>query len=90
FGRVVVEGMLAGRIVIATDSGGVPEIINDESYGILVPPGDILSLTKAINDINANRDKYKIIANKGREKAIKDFSLPVLFTNISSYINNLK
>ncbi|WP_460197548.1 glycosyltransferase family 4 protein [Klebsiella variicola] len=90
FGRVVVEGMLAGRIVIATDSGGVPEIINDESYGILVPPGDILSLTKAIIDINANRDKYKIIANKGREKAIKDFSLPVLFTNISSYINNLK
>ena len=90
FGRVVVEGMLAGRIVIATDSGGVPEIINDESYGILVPPGDIKSLNKAINDINANRDKYKIVANNGREKATKDFSLPVLFTNISGYINNIK
>ncbi|EPQ4226594.1 glycosyltransferase family 4 protein [Klebsiella pneumoniae] len=90
FGRVVVEGMLAGRVVIATDSGGVPEIINNESYGILVPPGDITRLNKAINDIYLDKDKYKIVANKGKEKAIKDFSLPVLYTNITSYLNNLK
>ncbi|MDM9508306.1 glycosyltransferase family 4 protein [Klebsiella pneumoniae] len=89
-GRDVDEGMLAGRVVIATDSGGVPEIINNESYGILVPPGDITRLNKAINDIYLDKDKYKIVANKGKEKAIKDFSLPVLYTNITSYLNNLK
>ena len=90
FGRVVVEGMLAGRTVIATDSGGVPEIINDETIGILVPPGDVTSLNQAIYDINSNREKYKKVAMQGRKKALKEFSLPVLFANISSYIDNVK
>ncbi|WP_157349203.1 glycosyltransferase family 4 protein [Raoultella sp. 10-1] len=90
FGRVVVEGMLAGRIVIATDSGGVPEIINDESIGILVPPGDATSLKQAICNIDNNREKFKTVATQGRKKALKEFSLPVLFANISSYIDNVK
>ncbi|ELW9442558.1 glycosyltransferase family 4 protein [Pluralibacter gergoviae] len=90
FGRVIVEGMLAGRIVIATNSGGVPEIINDDSCGILVPSGDINRLKEAINDVNLNREKYKVVAINGRDKAVKEFSLPVLFTNILSYINSVK
>jgi len=38
FGRVVVEGMLARRPVIATRTGGVPEIIEDGVSGILITP----------------------------------------------------
>ncbi len=40
FGRVIVEGMLAGRPVIATSAGGAMELIDDGTNGLLVPPGD--------------------------------------------------
>ena len=40
FGRVILEGMLLGKAVVATAAGGVPELIHDGETGFLVPPGD--------------------------------------------------
>lgn len=39
-GRVIMEGMAAGRAVIATAGGGVTEIVKDRDTGLLVPPGN--------------------------------------------------
>ena len=38
FGRVVVEGLAAGRPVVGTNAGGIPEILTDGHAGYLVPP----------------------------------------------------
>jgi len=48
FGRVLVEAMACGVPVIATRSGGVPEIVREEIDGILVTPGDTGELAKAV------------------------------------------
>ena len=48
FGRVVVEGMLASRPVVATRGGGVLEIIDDGDNGVLVPPGDPNALAEVL------------------------------------------
>ncbi len=48
FGRVIIEGMAAGRPVIGADGGAVPEIIEDKVTGLLVPPGDERALAEAI------------------------------------------
>lgn len=48
FGRVIVEGMLAGRPVIATAAGGVSEILDDGLTGVLVPSGDALAIARAV------------------------------------------
>jgi glycosyltransferase involved in cell wall biosynthesis len=44
FGRATVEGMLAGKPVVATASGGTPELIRAGQTGLLYPPGDITTL----------------------------------------------
>jgi glycosyltransferase involved in cell wall biosynthesis len=44
FGRVVVEGMLAGRPVVASRAGGVMEILRDGETGFLTAPGDAAGL----------------------------------------------
>lgn len=48
FGRVVVEGMMACNLVIASNSGAFPEIIDDEKIGILFQPKDPNDLAKKI------------------------------------------
>ena len=40
FGQVVIEGMAAGRAVVAADGGGPAEVITDGVDGLLFPPGD--------------------------------------------------
>lgn len=48
FGQVIIEAMAASKPVVATDGGGVPEIVLDEVTGILVPMGNIEAMADAI------------------------------------------
>jgi glycosyltransferase involved in cell wall biosynthesis len=43
FGQVLVEAMLAGVPVIATNAGGVPEILDPDSHGTILSPGVTIS-----------------------------------------------
>lgn len=49
FGRVLVEAMACGVPVIATKSGGIPEVIRDGVDGILIAPGDVEALARAMS-----------------------------------------
>ncbi len=48
FGRVIVEAMAARLPIVATAAGAVPEILEDERTGLLVPPGDAERLAQAL------------------------------------------
>ncbi|MFB9278554.1 glycosyltransferase family 4 protein [Cohnella cellulosilytica] len=50
FPTVILEAMNAGLPVVATDVGGVPEMVRGE-YGLLVPPADPLKLKDALNEL---------------------------------------
>jgi len=54
FGRVMVEGMLAGRAVIAPLEGSAPELLRHNDTGWLIPPRDSDALTQAIRHLKAN------------------------------------
>jgi glycosyltransferase involved in cell wall biosynthesis len=48
FGIVVAESLAAGTPVVASATGGIPEIVTDGAEGLLVPPGDVAALTAAL------------------------------------------
>jgi glycosyltransferase involved in cell wall biosynthesis len=48
FGGVAVEGLAAGRPVVVSDVGGLPEIVRDGSTGVVVPPEDPAALAAAL------------------------------------------
>lgn len=58
FGQVIVEAMIRGVPVVATEGGGVTEIVRPdpsaEPYGHLVPPHDVAALADAISDVLAD------------------------------------
>lgn len=57
FGRTLVEAMLAGVPVIATDAGAAPDILERGRAGALVPPGDAHALAGAIKSVLAKPEQ---------------------------------
>ncbi|WP_140722673.1 glycosyltransferase family 4 protein [Pseudomonas sp. Hp2] len=86
FGRVVVEGMLSGKPVIATEGGGINEIIDDGNTGLLVPPGDPQALHAAVRQLLDVRDRAMVLAERGRVEAHRKFSLRACLAGVDAVI----
>ncbi len=83
FGRVIVEGMLAGKPVIATKAGGAREIITSEQNGLLVAPGDSAALRQAIVSLLSKPDMARALAQRGRQEAASRYSLEKMVEGIN-------
>jgi glycosyltransferase involved in cell wall biosynthesis len=82
FGRVLVEGMLAKRPVVATRAGGTVEVIEDGTSGVLVPPNDAHALAHALANLLRDESQGRRIAANGYERACRYFSLGAMLANV--------
>ena len=76
-GSVLVEAMAAGVPVVATDVGGIPEVVRDGETGLLVPPGDVAALTAALDRLTADRELRRRLGEAARDRA-QQYAWPVL------------
>jgi L-malate glycosyltransferase len=74
FSLTCLEALFFGCPVIATQSGGPAEIINNEETGFLVPLGDINKMADAIENLIMNEEKRKRLAENGRKHVRMKFS----------------
>ena len=81
FGIVVLEAMAAGRPVVATASGGIPEVVIDGVTGLLVPPGDASALAQAIASILSDPQAAQALGTAGRNRA-REFTVSVVVEQI--------
>ena len=70
----VMEAAAYGVPVVATDVGGTNEIIRHLSTGILVKPGDVESLAKAIHRLLDNPHWTAQMANRAKEFVVREYS----------------
>jgi glycosyltransferase involved in cell wall biosynthesis len=75
FGQVVIEAMALGRPVIATNGGGIPEIIENGRSGLLVPMGDSPSMADAISQLLSNPTQAAEMGKLGRQRVIDCFTI---------------
>ena len=68
-GLVVVEAMAAGKPVVATDVGGVSEVVVDGQTGILLPAGEPLRMAEAILRLISDPALASRLGGAGRERA---------------------
>lgn len=73
--RVIIEAMASSKPVIATDSGGNPEAVDDETTGFLVPPEDPNRLAESILKLIENKTKRTQMGEAGRKRAEKLFDI---------------
>jgi len=67
FGVVALEAGICGRPIIATDIGGITEVVQHDNTGILIPSEDHQALAKAILKLAENRDQAKQMGQQGME-----------------------
>ena len=73
FGLVLIEAMAMEKPVIATDAGGVPEIVEDGRDGLLVPPRDEKALAEAILLLLENSSLRRSLSKRARADVLKRF-----------------
>jgi glycosyltransferase involved in cell wall biosynthesis len=70
----VLEAMLAGRAIIASDVGGIPELIRDGIDGILVPPRDGKQLRSAIEMLLNDPQRASALGESARHRVLAEFT----------------
>lgn len=75
FGRVLIEGMACAKPVIGTSAGGVPEIIQNNVTGLLVPCGDSSAMAIAIDKVLADKKLAIALGRSARRKVEKMFTI---------------
>jgi starch synthase (maltosyl-transferring) len=89
FGRVLIEAMAMGRAVVATDAGGVPEIVKHGETGWLVKPGQPDRLAEAALQLLGNCEQSERFGLAGRRVVEDSFSVERHVGQIQSLYHHL-
>jgi len=77
-GVVLLEAMSYGVPVIGSNLGGITDIARDGETGLLVPPGDAVQLTAALQRLATDRDLAKRLGEAGRKHVATAFGWPAI------------
>lgn len=82
----ILEAMAAGKVIISTPVGGIPELIIPQQNGFLVPPGDIDSLANAIEQtmLPVNEEIMRTISSRNEQRISETFDRQIIYNNLIS------
>lgn len=69
FGNVFAEALAAGLPVIGSNIGAIPELVRQGENGILVPPGDVAAIARAVRELGDDPVRRAEIATRNRARA---------------------
>ena len=73
----VIEAMMAGKPVVATEGGGMPELVANGETGLLYDPGDITQLTERTLRLAGSIELRQGFGTAAAQRAREHFNLPV-------------
>lgn len=74
----MLESMACGKIVVGSNTGGIPEVIKDKENGFLVNKADEVSLADTLQNVIGNYEKFKYINIEARETVEKEYGWEVI------------
>jgi glycosyltransferase involved in cell wall biosynthesis len=75
FGQVIIEAMAEQKPVVATNGGGVPEIVEDGITGLLVPMGDAPRMAQALTYLLDHPQAAAQMGHRGWERVLEKFTI---------------
>ena len=85
----LMEAMAYGIPVISTNTGGIPELIGDGS-GIMVEEKNTMEIADAIEKLMFDKNLYRMLSFRGREKVLKEFNIKKNVRNLLSLFEKTK
>lgn len=82
-GRILIEAGACGKPVVATDVGGIPEVVKDNQTGILVPPKDAHGLAHAIISLLEDERKRQSMGEAAKNWVDDKFSVERMVNKVS-------
>ncbi|MBD2665766.1 glycosyl transferase group 1 [Richelia sinica FACHB-800] len=89
FGRVIVEGMLCGKPVIASQAGGAIELIAHNINGFLVPPNHPQKLAEIINTCIQHPQTITNLGKQAQLTASQKFNLTTINQQIAQLLKSI-
>jgi len=81
--NVLMEGSAAGLPVIASQVGGVPDLVEDGITGFLVPPNQLDSLADQLEKLLVDPELRQRMGQAGMEKMSREFSVEAMVTRMT-------
>ncbi len=85
----VMELMAAGKPVVATAVGGVPDLVGDGVHGLLVPPGDPDALAGALGALLRDPPRRTALGEAGRERQRREFDFSAMVRRLEQRYEEL-
>lgn len=89
-GVVLLEALASSCAVIASDVGGIPDIIKDGETGLLVPQKNPQAIAETINRLIENPEMRRRLAENGRRYVAENFSWEVVGERYRQILNCLR
>jgi len=87
--NVLLESESMGVPVVASNVGGVSEIVIDGETGYMVEPGNKSALADAITNVWANHNKYQEMSEKAQKLIVQEFNKTTQFENFISHFHSI-
>jgi glycosyltransferase involved in cell wall biosynthesis len=89
FGMIALEAMASAKPVVASNHGGIVEVVVDRETGLLVPPGDAQALANAIMQLAADSHLRKKMGKAGQLRYLNEFKLDRYIDNMSKVYESM-
>ena len=90
FGRVLVEAMLARRPLVASDAGGVREVVRRDRTGLLVAPGDAAALAQAVTGLRDDPARSHAMVEAAAADARTRFTREAMLAGVNAVLAELE
>ncbi len=89
FGLVNIEAMAMRKPVVAFAHGALPEIVRHQETGLLVPPGDVTQLAKAVLALLQSSENRRRFGQAGRQRVESNFTIQQTAVQITTVLQNV-
>ena len=90
FGRVIVEAMVAGVVVVGTATGGAAEVLMDEVNSLIYEPGNCRQLAEKIIELIKTPGLRERLVENGRRQALEKYDIRQMAGGIEAFLSELQ